>query len=156
MSIAGYIRITKYKAGTNEIVAQTPWMKNLVVNSSNYGRNLIVQRLVGTNTYTLNITHAEIGTSTGSPAASDVALASPIVRVVKTLGQVGAGLNQAQLQFFFSDANLPDGTYNEFGTYIDGAAGTATGQLFNHILFSSAYVKTAGEDTTVEVDFTIT
>lgn len=154
--ITGEVRITKYKAGTKEILWQSPWMKNLVVNNSNRGRNLIVQRLVATNTYTLNITYGEIGTSAGSPTASDVGLGTPTVRVATSLASVGVGLNVAQLQFFFTDGQLPNGTYQEFGTFVDGTTATASGQLFNHILLSTPYTKAAGEDTTVEVDFTIT
>ena len=155
ITISGKIRITKYKAGLKEILWQSPWMNNLVVNNSSRGRNLIVQRLIGTNTYSLNILYGEIGTSTGSPTAQDVGLGTPTVRVVTALASIGTGLNEAQLQFFFTDAQLPTGTYTEFGTFVDGTAATASGQLFNHILFSTAYAKAAGEDTTVEVDFTV-
>lgn len=156
INIAGKIRITKYRAGSNEILWQSPWMSNLVVNNSNRGRNLIVQRLVGTNTYSLNLAYAEIGTSTGSPTASDTGLGTPTVRVATALASIGSTLNEAQLQFFFTDTQLANGTYYEFGTFVDGTAATASGQLFNHILFSTPYTKATGEDTTVEVGFTIT
>lgn len=155
MSIKGQVRITKYRAGTQEILWQSPWMDNIVVNSADHGRNIVVQRLVGTNTYSLNITHGEIGTSAGAVSNSDTGLGTPVLRVVTALASIGVALNVAQLQFFMTDTQLPDGTYYEFGTFIDGSSGTATGQMFNHILFSTPYTKTAGEDTTIEVDFTV-
>jgi hypothetical protein len=154
--VTGQVRITKYKAGTKEVLWQSPWMDNMVVCNSNRGRNLVVQRLVGVNTYTLNILYGEMGTSPAAPANSDTILGTPTVRVVTALASVGVSLNEAQLQFFFTDTQLPDGTYYEFGTFVDGNVGTSTGQLFNHILFSTPYLKAAGEDTTVEVDFTVT
>lgn len=154
--VTGYVRITAYKAGTKEVVRQTPWMKNTIMNSSNRGKNLIVQRLCAINDYSLNILYGEIGTSTGTPTATDLGLGTPVARSVTTLASVGVALNVAQLQFFFADSQLPDGTYTEFGTFVDGNSGTATGQLFNHALFNTAYTKGTGEDTTVEVDFTLT
>ncbi len=149
--VPGKVRITTRRNG--KIIRQTKWMKNLVVSSANYGRNLIAQRLGGVNTYTLNVTHGEIGTGTNAPANGDIGLQTGAVRVAITLASVVN--NVVSLQFFFSDATLPDGTYTEFGTFIDGAAGLGTGQIFNRVLFSPGYSKSAGEDTTVEVEFTI-
>lgn len=151
----GMVRITKYRAGTKEILWQSEWMPNLVVNGDGYGLNLIAQRLIGTNTYSLNISHGEIGTGIGTPAATDISLGTPIARQAYALRSIGASLSIAELQFFFTDSQLPNGTYREFGTFVDGAAGTATGRLFNRILFSTAYTKATGEDTTIEVDFTL-
>jgi hypothetical protein len=151
--IHGRVRITAYKAGTKEIVRQTGWMKNLVVSSANHGRNLICQRLAGTNTYSLNITHGEIGTGSTAPADSDTGLVAPAVRVGDPFPSVVN--NVVKIQFFFSDAQLQNITYREFGTFVDGTITLGTGQLFNRILFNPAYTKAAGEDTTVEVEFTI-
>ncbi len=155
MKISGKVRITKYQAGTDEIISRTPWMNNIVVNGASTGRNLIVQRLIGVNDYDLNIAWGEIGTSAGAVDNSDTGLGTPVARVAYSLRSVGVALNEAQLQFFFTDAQLATGTYYEFGTFVGGNAGTATGQLFNHILFTTPYSKAAGEDTTIEVDFTV-
>jgi hypothetical protein len=48
---------------------------------------------------------------------------------------------------------LVNQNYYEFGTFVSGSAALGSGQLFNHALFTSPYGKTAGTDTTVEVDF---
>ena len=63
------------------------------------------------------------------------------------------GFTEAQVQFFFPDAILANETYYEFGTFIGGSSSIGTGNIFNHALFTNPYVKTAGVDTTVEVDF---
>lgn len=153
IQIAGRVRIITYKAGMKEILRKTRWFRNLIVSGTNTGRNLIAQRLGGTNTYTLNATHADIGTGTNAPANSDTQLQTPSVRAAKT-SQVISG-NVVTLQFFFSDAALPNGTYREFGTFIDGTGTLSSGQLFNRVLFGTAYTKASGEDTTVEVEITI-
>lgn len=128
--------------------------KNLVVSSTNRGRNLLCQWLAGVSTYAIGINYGEMGTGSTAPSNSDTALTTPVKRVAPTTYLISN--NVLTMQFFFSDAVLPDNTYYEFGTYIAGAAGLGTGQLFNHALFSSPYVKASGEDTTIEVEFTIT
>lgn len=152
--IVGRIRIITRKVGTKRILRRTKWMKNLVVSSANYGRNIICQRLAGTNTYSLNITHGEIGTGSTAPANSDTGLVSGVARSGDPFASVVN--NVVTIQFFFGDAQLADGTYREFGTFIDGTITLGTGQLFNRILFSPVYTKATGEDTTCEVEFTIT
>lgn len=149
------MRIITTRAGTKEILRISEWTKNLIVNNSNRGKNLVAQRLASQNTYTLNITHGEIGTGTNPPAVTDTALQTPSVRVATTLASIGAGLNVVTTQFFFSDAALPNGTYNEFGTFIDGTGTLGSGQLFNRALFATPYTKASAEDTTIEVEFTI-
>lgn len=153
--ISGRVRIITYKAGTKEILRISEWTKNLIVNNSNRGKNLVAQRLASQNTYTMNITHGEIGTGTNAPAVTDTSLQTPSARVATTLASIGVGLNVLTCQFFFPDATLPNGTYREFGTFIDGTATLGSGQLFNRALFSVAYTKASGEDTTIEVEFTI-
>ncbi|MCP6719747.1 MAG: hypothetical protein KJI72_00255 [Patescibacteria group bacterium] len=151
--VRGRIIIRTYRVGTKKLLRELI-VPNLVVSSSDHGRNLIAQRLAGTNTYTLNITHGEIGTGTATPLNNDTALQTPTLRKAKTLESVSN--NIVTIQFFMSDAELADGTYNEFGTFVDGSATIGTGQLFNRALFATPYIKASGEDTTVEVEFTIT
>ncbi len=179
-NISGIITIRRYKKGTvdtvrsflnqfdvitDEVLAQVDRIlakgfikvalvqKNLIVSSSDHGRNLIAQRLAGTNTFTLNITHGEIGTGTTAPTNADTDLETPIKRNAKTLSSVSN--NIVSIRFFFTDAELPNDTYTEFGSFIDGTITIGTGQMWNRALFTSPYVKATGEDTTVEEDFTI-
>ncbi len=148
------ITIRQYKAGTKELIQEIV-QKNLLMQSTGRGLDVIVQRLLSINTYSLNITKGAIGTGSTPPTVNDTQLVAETVRVSPSTTQ-DIGYNEAVLQFFFPDANLANGTYNEFGTFIDGAAGANTGQLFNRAIFASPYVKTAGTDTTVEVDITFT
>ena len=263
--MGGRIRFTAYRAGTKEMTRQSGWIKNLVVSGTNTGRNLICQRLGGTNTYTLNITHGDIGRGYAAPGAPSVATGAAGVltgaykyrvtfvtaigeteggtvsstvnpssqqvsvtamptgpsgvtsrKLYRTLaggstykllatiadnstttyadniadGALGATAptdtsagalaaqdtdtqlqnasvrgaltavtianNQITLQFFFSDAALANGTYSEFGSFVDGSGSVNTGQLFNRAVFGTLYTKATGEDTTVEVVLTIT
>ncbi len=127
--------------------------KNLVMQAVNVGKDLIVQRLLGTNTYTLNITHGAIGTNNAAPAANDTKLGTEFARSAPTFTQ-DSGYNEAILQFFFPDSVLTNQTYYEFGMFVDGTSSVNSGQIFNHALFSPGYAKTAGVDTTIEVDLT--
>ncbi len=150
----GTITIRVYKAGTKELL-KTIVHKNLIMQGTNTGKDLIVQRLLSTNTYSLNINYGAIGTGTNTPAVSDTQLQTETDRVLVAFSQ-NIGNNQAQLQFFFTDSILANGTYNEFGMFIDATATPNSGQIFNRALFTIPYVKTAGTDTTVQCDVTLT
>jgi hypothetical protein len=151
--LSGRVRIITLDSKTGKWKRATSWFKNLVVAGTNTGRNLIAQRLASANTYSLNITHADIGTGTNAPSNSDTQLQTPSTRALVS-NQIISG-NVVTLQFFFPDALLPNGTYNEFGTFVDGSTGLSTGKIFNRALFGTPYVKNSGEDTTIEVSFTI-
>ena len=150
----GRVRIIQKKAGTEEIISIGDWTDNIVVRGTDTGADIILDRLNGDNTYSLNLTYADIGTSATAPTIADTVLGAPVARALKAYGAVSG--NVLTLQYFFTNAALANGTYREFGTYVDGSATLSTGKLFNHVLFSSAYVKTSGVDTTVEVQFTVT
>jgi hypothetical protein len=127
---------------------------NLIMDSSNYGLDIIIQRLAGINTYSLNITYGEIGTGTTTPALTDTALTTPTNRAAVGYQQ-DYGTTDAIVQFFFSDSQLSNVTYNEFGSFIDGTTTIGSGQLFNHALLSPAYAKVAGQDTTIQLDVNV-
>jgi hypothetical protein len=127
---------------------------NLIMDSQNYGLDLIIQRLVGINTYSLNILWGEIGTGSTTPALSDMALTTPTNRAAVGFQQ-DYGSTDAVLQFFYSDSQLANETYKEFGTFVDGTTTIGSGQIFNHALLSPTYAKVPGQDTTVQVDINI-
>jgi hypothetical protein len=130
--------------------------KNLVVASLNYGFDILVQYLISAYTgnfaFPLGISWGEIGTGVTAPTAADTALTTPTNRSSITYA-ADLGFNEAQLQFFFPDATLANGTYTEFGTFIGGSSLIGSGNMFNHALFASPYSKSAGTDTTCEIDF---
>jgi hypothetical protein len=141
------------KAGDVKVI-----QKNLIVDSSNCGLDILVQYLIsafnGSFSFPLGIAWGEIGTGTATPALGDTGLTTPTNRSSITFAS-DISFNEAQTQFFFPDAVLANGTYHEFGTFIGGSSTIGTGNLFNHALFSSPYSKSSGVDTTVEVDFTL-
>ena len=142
---------TLIKAGEIKVVQQ-----NLVVDSLNYGKDILVQYLLsaynGANAFPLGIAYGEIGTGTTTPQSSDTALQTPTNRIPITYG-ADSGYNMAVTQFFFPDSVLANTTYHEFGTFFGGSLTISSGNMFNHALFSIPYSKSAGTDTTVEVDF---
>ncbi len=177
MSIKGTIIVRKHPAGTihlyqslmdmgrtelarklieeGEIAAKT---HNLIVIGPNTGKDLIVQWLISGYSNALNYPYGpdfgEIGTGSATPTTSDTQLGNPIARSSLTY-VVDDGMTMARLQFFFPDATLPNQTYYEFGTFVGGSTVLGSGQMFNHALFSSPYSKSAGVDTTCEVDFAV-
>lgn len=142
------------KAGTKEVLRISEWTSNLIMLGTNTGKTLILQRLIGTNTYSLNLTHADMGTSSTAPSTSDTALIAVVARAAVSSGAISG--NVATLQFFFADGALANGTYYEFGSFVDGTGTVSTGKIFNRALFGVPYVKAAGEDTTIEMQVTIT
>lgn len=154
-------RITKlfidqiYEA--NRIHSKPVFNTNMIMKAANVGLDVIIQRLLGTNTYSLNLTYGEIGTGVTAPAITDVALTTPVARAsLNNAVSQNIGNNQAQIQFFFPDNALTNSTYTEFGCFIDGTATLGSGQLFNHSLFTTPYTKSAGTDITVQVNITLT
>lgn len=152
-SLEGKIKIITTDSITHEVLRETEWYGNLVMLGVNTGKALVLARLNGDNTYSLNITHAEIGTGTTPPTIADVALETPVTRSPVATGVVSG--NVLTMQFFFSDGNLPNGTYGEFGAFVDGTITLSSGQIFDRVLFGLPFVKGSAEDTTVQLDITI-
>jgi hypothetical protein len=175
LTVSGKITIRSYPAGTihlyetltalgkadqaRELLADGKVeveQKNLIVDSPNYGIDILVQYLLsaytGSFAFPLGIAWGEIGTGSTTPAVGDTALTTPTNRVPVAYGADSA-LQTAQLQFFFPDAVLANGTYYECGSFIGGTSGIGSGNMFNHALFASPYSKSAGTDSTLEIDF---
>jgi hypothetical protein len=127
---------------------------NLIMDSPGYGLDLVIQRLVGINTYSLNLGFIELGTGTTPPTVNDTGLTTPAVRLAVSY-QEDYGATDAIVQAYVSDAGLPNGTYTEIGTFVDGDSTIGTGQIFNHALFLPSYTKVSGQDSTIEVDIGI-
>jgi hypothetical protein len=133
--------------------------KNLIVDSSNYGKDILVQYLVsaytGSFNFPLGIAWGELGTGNTTPTVGDTALTTPTNRAPVSYA-ADLGLNEAQLQFFFPDSVLANESYYEAGSFIGGNSTIGTGNLFNHALFGTAYSKSAGTDTTLQINITFT
>jgi hypothetical protein len=127
---------------------------NLIMDSAGYGLDIIIQRLVGINTYSGNILWIEIGTGSTTPTVNDTALTTPSVRAAVNF-QEDYATTDAIVQAYITDANLTNATYTEVGGFIDGTATIGSGQIFNHALLSPTYTKVSGEDTTIQIDITV-
>jgi len=131
---------------------------NLIVDSSNYGKDILVQYLIsaytGSNPFPLGIAWGEIGTGNTAPTAADTALTTPTNRATVSFAW-DEGFNIAHVQFFFPDGILANGTYYEFGTFFGGSSSIGSGNMFNHALFGTPYAKSAGTDSTIELALTI-
>jgi hypothetical protein len=115
------------------------------------GRALIAQRIAGTLTYTGTINYGALGSGSTAPASGDVKLGTEVFRKVPAVQSVSS--NVASIQFFFTKADT-NGTYQEWGTFIDGTASADSGQMFSHLL-TGGWVKSASETMTVLSTYTI-
>lgn len=143
--VAGFLTIKRFKDGKPEIVGRFP---NKVVMSSGYGRNLIARRLAGDATYAIAIDSAGLGSSSTAAADAQTDLITPVVTGIP-LTNITAVDDVVTVDVFVADANLPNGTYREFGLFIDG-------RLFARVVVSPDYTKAAGEDTLFTYELTLT
>lgn len=135
--------------------------KNLVMDGSFTGLDLIIQWIIGqmatgqgAAAYQNGINYGEIGTGNTAATLADTANVTPVARAVPTLQQ-DFGLTQAIVQFFFPDSSLTNQTYKEFSTWVNGTASLGTGKIFNRVVFVTPYPKVGGQDTTVQVVFSM-
>lgn len=115
------------------------------------GRSVIAQRLANTTTYTGIINYGALGSSATAVANGDTQLGTEVFR--KVVASASYTTNVAFIDFFYSKADT-NGSYAEFGTFIDGGAGANTGQLFTHAL-TGTWTKTSSESMTVSTQYTI-
>ena len=149
MGLKGKVRYTITDSITNEIIHESPFFHNLVVDGTDTGFNLILDRLNADNTYSLNITHLDIGTNATTPAFSDtVALSGAVARTDKATGVVSG--SSITFKFFFASAELADGTYQDVRMVVDGTASLGTGKLFCRSLFGTPLVKGTNQNITLE------
>lgn len=117
----------------------------------NAGFNAICKRLDGDNTYTGEITYMALGTGTPTPAAADTTLATEVYRNATASSADSA--NVVYLTAYYTEAEV-NGTFTEFGNFIDGTAGAGTGQLWSHVAGFS-WVKDALTVLTVSCKYTL-
>lgn len=115
------------------------------------GREVLARRLSGDTTYTGEITYGALGTSTTPPANGDTQLGTETYR--NATASATFSTNVAYIDFFYTAAEV-NGTFKEFGNFIDGAAGANTGQLFSHVAVD--WTKSAAETLTIACIYQIT
>lgn len=115
------------------------------------GRGVLAGRLAGETTYTGAINYGALGSGTTPVASSDTALTTEVFRkLIATRTRVNA---QTTVDFYFSKADT-NGTYQEFGVFIDGTSTPGSGVMYNHVL-TGGWTKTSLEALTVSAQFNI-
>lgn len=121
--------------------------KNLVVT---VGRKVLAMLLAGDATYSGEINYGALGSDNTAAANGDTTLGTEVYR--NQTASAAFDDNIAYITFFYT-ADETDGTYYEFGTFIDGTASADTGQLFNRVVVD--WTKTDTETLTVDVVLTL-
>lgn len=124
----------------------SPEIKNLIVLNDSHGLNLFLQHLGGNDLYPLNLDNASIGSGTNAPDDLDTDLQTPVVENI-IRATVDINTDNIVTEWFITNDELPNGTYNEFGLF----CGT---QLFCRSIIDPAHTKASNEDTLIE--YTIT
>ncbi len=121
---------------------------NLVVLAA---RAEMAKRLIGTQAYTGTVNYGAIGTGSTAVADSDTVLDTEAARVmIATKTQTD---DEVSLDFYFNKASA-NGTFEEFGLFIDGTGSADTGLMFNRAL-TGGWVKSSLEALTVSVQINI-
>lgn len=147
ITITGRYRFCTTDSITGDILRYSDWNHNLVVNGTATGVNLIARLLGNDSTYPLPITKCKIGTGTTAPTNSDTDIEAGGVTKSTVADQVVSG-NVVTLSFFYTSAELPNGTYTEFAIF-------CVNQLFARSIISPSYTKGTNEDTTVEYEIQV-
>jgi len=144
--IKGKYRFRTFKAGTKELIRETDWISNLIVmnaTTGGHGLYLVLNRLLGVQTYDLEITQAKIGDGITAPAITDTDLVNAIVSGIAIARKQRIADDEILFSFFINDSELPNGDYKEFGIF-------CSLQMFARSLISPTYTKSAGEDSQVD------
>lgn len=120
---------------------------NLVVT---VGRSVLAQRLSNITTYTGIINYGALGSGSTTPVNGDTQLQTEVFR--KVVASASATANVSFIDFFYAKADT-NGTYNEFGTFIDGSGSANSGQMFTHAL-TGGWTKSSSESMTVSAQYT--
>lgn len=114
------------------------------------GRSVLAQRLSGTTTYSGTVNYGALGTDNTSAAVGDTTLGTETYR--KALSSGTYSNNIAYLENFYTAAEV-NGTFEEYGFFIDGTGTTDSGQLFNR--FTQSVTKSNTESLNVQSVITL-
>lgn len=144
--LIGSLTITKLRDGVP--VWRSAPMKNKVVTSDGYGRNLILRWMMDDSTYPIVIDSAAVGDDDTAAADGDTALGNALVSSIPITNK-SVSNNIMTIDVFVADGNLADDTYEEFGLF-------ANGRLMSRLVMDPAYTKVSGEDTLFTYTLTMT
>ena len=121
--------------------------KNLI---TTVGREVMARLLTGETTYSGEINYGALGSGTTTPANADTTLDTETVRFLTSAQAYDENIAYVD---FFIEAGTATGTHEEFGNFIDGAAGADTGQMWSHIL-TGGWVKGASDSLFISCQYT--
>jgi hypothetical protein len=142
--ITGEYRIFKEVDGV--YIPHTDWFNNIVVSSDTYGRNLIIRALTNDTTYPIFIDGMVLSTDSTPPTNADTSWGG--TEVLTLISVWNPSNNVLNMSAFFSDGNLPNGTYPKLGLAMNG-------RIFTSALLPSALVKNTLENYRIDVRLTI-
>lgn len=125
------------------VISRSPYIKNRIMLSLNYGMNLFFRHLGGDDTYPLELNFAAIGTGTNPAADGDTGLQTPVLSNIPRATVDFTDVDILTTEWFITNDELANGTYNEFGLF----CGT---RIFCRSIISPAHSKASNEDTLVE------
>jgi hypothetical protein len=122
---------------------------NLIVT---VGRAVLANLLAGITTYSGAVNYGALGSSSTAVANTDTQLGTEVYRKLFASRSTD-GNNVAYIDFLYAAADT-NGTYQEFGNFIDGTASANTGQMFSHIL-TGGWTKTSAQTLFISCQYTL-
>jgi hypothetical protein len=93
------------------------------------GRNVLARIIAGNTTYTGEINYGALGSGSTAFTNASTQLNTEVYR--KLASDSAFDDNISYVDWFIESGDVADGTYEEFGAFIDGGAGANTGQAFS-------------------------
>ena len=121
---------------------------NLIVT---VGRGALAKLLANDTPGTGVVNYGALGDSATAAANGNTTLNNEVYR--KIVASASTSNNIAFVDFFYSKSDT-NGTYEEFGSFIDGTGTIDTGVMFTHLI-TGGWVKAATESMTVACRYTI-
>lgn len=147
-SFKGEYIIRKWCSKTGKLLWESPLIQNKIVSGVGFGRNLVIRLLGRDNTYVLGIDSAKIGTGNLTPSDADSDLQTAVAATITFAGTSYPTNDSVRFDLFIADANLPNGTYKEFGLF-------SNLRLFARSLITPNYSKSSNQDTTISYTITL-
>jgi hypothetical protein len=117
------------------------------------GRNVLCRLLAGDTTYSGQVNYGALGTGVSpSPSSSSTQLATEVYRKIYS-SHTQDGANTSFIDFFYA-AGDTNGTYTEFGNFIDGTSSANSGQMFSYVA-TGGWVKTSLQSLFVSCQYII-
>ena len=146
------IGLSKDKERSLTVFGPLKWTdekKNVICNP---GLQAIGEVLAGTYGGAGDIDYCALGSNAGAVASTDTTLGTEVYRNVTASGT--AQNNITYITAYYNETET-SGTYEEFGNFIDGAAGADTGELWTHVL-TGGWVKGLTDALVIDCKYTFT